>query len=224
LAAAFCLAVMILPSLMCLLSCHDHYRQYFSRPPEENSLSTGRHGIFSVLWTWLFRLGSFGPGFLSSRAFRPGHYELGCHRPAPAHRRRRMSGSPAAARRRPRRQPVSMRISVAVRMCGAAGAGRCSQICRMTSAARSRPGSPCPGSSGVSSRCTANWSLSHSAGPPASGHLARAGHRVHRSTQPGRVGMRIDLRGGNAHMPEQILQLIQGAHGIQLVEASAYRI
>jgi hypothetical protein len=34
----------------------------------------GRHGIFSVLWTWLFRLGSFGPGFLSSRAFRPGHY------------------------------------------------------------------------------------------------------------------------------------------------------
>src|SRR6266849_8635242 len=36
--------------------------------------STGRHGIFSVLWTWLFRLGSFDPGFLSSRAFRPGYY------------------------------------------------------------------------------------------------------------------------------------------------------
>jgi hypothetical protein len=74
--------------------------------------------------------------------------------------------------------------------------------------ARSRPGSPCPRSSGVSARCTANWSLRPSAGPPASGRLARAGHRVHRGTQPGRV--RKDLRGGNAHMPEQILHLIQG--------------
>ncbi len=53
-----------------------------------------------------------------------------------------------------------------MRMCGAASVRSQSQICFMISGGRSRPGSPCSGSSGVSSRWTANWSLSLSAGPP----------------------------------------------------------
>src|SRR5580658_4219594 len=50
---------MTLPFLICVLSCHDHYRRYFSRPPEENSLSAGTHFL---AWPWLFRPGSSGPG------------------------------------------------------------------------------------------------------------------------------------------------------------------
>ena len=75
---------------MCLLSRHNHYRRYFSRPPEANSLSTKRRGIFPS-----FRPGYFGPGPLAlvsfpAGALRPGHYA-----PAPSAPRDRHPRPPA---------------------------------------------------------------------------------------------------------------------------------
>ena len=94
---------------MCLLSRHNHYRRYFSRPPEANSLSTKRRGISPS-----FRPGYFGPGPLAlvsfpAGAFRPGHYA-----PAPSAPRDRHPRPPAwqgPARRlslvrRPEARPV----------------------------------------------------------------------------------------------------------------------
>ena len=87
---------------MCLLSRHNHYRRYFSRPPEANSLSTKRRGIFLS-----FRPGYFGPGPLAlvsfpAGAFRPGHYAPAPSAPRDRHPRPPAWQGPARVARRHR--------------------------------------------------------------------------------------------------------------------------
>ena len=55
--APFRSVVMTFPSLVFMLSCHNHYRRYFSCPSRGEFPVYGRRGIFPVL----------GPGFLSRR-------------------------------------------------------------------------------------------------------------------------------------------------------------
>ena len=69
--AEFRSVVMALPSLMCVLSCHNHCRRYFSRPLEENSLFAGR-AFSPVFWARVFRPGSFAPVSLPAGPSGPG--------------------------------------------------------------------------------------------------------------------------------------------------------
>ena len=67
--------VMTLPSVIFLLSCHDYYRRYFFRPPEENSLSSGR-----MTFPRSFGPGYFGPGLLALVSFHAGSSDPGTTR------------------------------------------------------------------------------------------------------------------------------------------------